>query len=165
MKNSKKGMLKQFVFIVTFCLGAVLSTAQAQGTTMEEVEIFQALYGMQKREVVANFTQLEEEHPFWKIYNEYEAERKELGKERLLLFKEYVNNYKDLTDKRTDDLLKEGMKLGDKLDKMKKSYYKKVKKICGSKIAAQFFQLEGYFLNSERLKAFENMLLRELEQE
>jgi hypothetical protein len=36
-------------------------------------------------------------------------------------------------------------------------YYKKIKKASGSKVAAQFFQLEGYFLTQIRAAIFEEI--------
>jgi hypothetical protein len=40
--------------------------------------------------------------------------------------------------------------VSDHLDKLLDKYYKKIKKASVSKVAAQFFQLESYFLSEIR---------------
>jgi hypothetical protein len=47
--------------------------------------------------------------------------------------------------------------LRKKTDKLMDQYYKKIKKASGSKVAAQFFQLEGYFLTQIRAAIFEEI--------
>lgn len=56
-----------------------------------EFEIIQDAFGLQKKDVIATFIGLEgvDVDAFWKVYNEYEAKRKELGKVRLELLYNY----------------------------------------------------------------------------
>ena len=49
-------------------------------------------------------------------------------------------------------------------DKIIQKYYKSIKKSCGIKPAAQFFQIEAYFQSAIRKTIFENIpLIGELE--
>ena len=42
---------------------------------------------------------------FWKLYDEYEAERKKLGQDFIAILQDYANNYENLDDKKADELV------------------------------------------------------------
>ena len=85
-------------------------TANAQ-SNKEEVDLMQAVFGMDKKEMIAGFLQLDEANPFWAIYDEYETERKELGKQRIDLIMKYAENYANLSDAEIEAYMKEMMPL------------------------------------------------------
>ena len=91
------------------------------------------------------------------MYDAYEIERKELGKKRIAALKEYVENYDQLNDEKYDELVATMISLRKSNDKLTDTYYKKIKKVSGSKIAAQFFQLEAYFLSEIRTTIMEGI--------
>lgn len=114
----------------------------------EEIDYYQSLFGMEKKVVVANFLQVEETNAFWAIYDEYEKERKVLGQKRLDAILDYAEHYESLTDEKTDDLIKRSITHRKAVNDVIVKYYKKVKKISGSKTAAQFYQIENYFVTA-----------------
>jgi DNA invertase Pin-like site-specific DNA recombinase len=118
----------------------------------EEVEIFQNVFGMEKKAAVASFIELEGEKAdaFWMLYDEYETKRKDLGKQRIQLINNYAENYENMTDEKIDELFKESVKVNGGLAKLATSYYKKMKKAVDTKTAAQFFQIENYFQSAIR---------------
>ena len=127
----------------------------AAGTVMsqsnkEEVEFYQSLFGMEKKAVVSEFIQLEGESSteFWNLYDAYEAERKANGQKRIDLLHKYAESYLELDPATTDALVAESIKINDEQFKLIKKYYKSIKKVAGSKAAAQFYQLENYFRNA-----------------
>ena len=128
-------------------------------SAQEEVDLIQSLYGMQKKEIVADFIMLEgaQKDAFWKLYDAYEVERKELGMRRINLLSNYAENYGKLDDAKTDELIKEMNDLGLKNDKLIATYYKKMKKPAGVKAAAQFTQIEYYLLSTIRAKILEEI--------
>lgn len=128
-------------------------------TANEEVDLIQALYGAQKKEIVAGFIQLEGEQKdaFWALYDEYETERKALGIQRINLIGVYAEFYHDLDDGGTDVLVKEMLKLVDKNDALIAKYYGKLKKKAGVKPAAQFVQIEHYLLSAIRSEILEEI--------
>ena len=72
--------------------GFQTATIVAQDNQMKsEFEIIQDAFGLQKKDIIATFIGLEgvDVDAFWKVYNEYEAKRKELGKVRLELLYNY----------------------------------------------------------------------------
>jgi len=68
--------MKKLLSIVII-LFAVSSTTFSQ-VQQEEIDYYQSIFGMEKKTVVANFLKLDEGDSFWKIYDEYEKERKEI---------------------------------------------------------------------------------------
>lgn len=138
-----------------------VSFATFAQSNKEDVDFIQSIYGKEKKAVIAEFIQLEgaQKDAFWKIYDEYETERKELGKQRVALLERYANSYATLDDATTDKLMKDMMALGLKTDKLMNTYYGKLKKAAGVKAAAQFVQIEAYLLSVVRATIFESIPL------
>lgn len=126
-------------------------TASAQSNN-EEVDLMQAVFGMDKKEMVAEFLQLDEASPFWGVYDEYETGRKELGQQRIDWIMKYAENYANLSDEDIEAYMKEMMTIKNKTDKLIDTYYGKVKKVSGVKVAAQFYEFENYILCAIRLE-------------
>jgi hypothetical protein len=144
---------------------SAFSLSMAQSNT-EEVEYFQSIFGSEKKLIVSSFIKLEGEakESFWALYDEYEAERKELGKNRVAMLEKYAENYDGMTDAQADETITAVMKQMKSLNKLIDSYYKKMKKASGSTAAAQFFHLEHFFLSAIRVSILDNIpLIGELE--
>lgn len=142
--------MKKTCIIIFLVLLGKISFAQSM---QEEVEIFQNVFGMEKKEAVAQFIKFEDnakKDAFWALYDAYETERKELGEKRIALVANYVTNYNSLTDEMIEVLLKQTAKVNTGLNKLVVRYYKKMKKPVGVKTAAQFAQVENYFLSAIR---------------
>jgi hypothetical protein len=139
------------------CLTVVFGQSVNAQTYNEEVDFFQSIFGMQKKEIVAEFLSVENDDTFWVMYDEYETKRKAMGKERLAVLLDYVENYDMLTNDKYDELIVDMISLRKGTDKLIDQYYKKIKKASGSKKAAQFFQIENYFLSEIRTTIFEGI--------
>lgn len=134
------------------------SVAMAQ-SNKEDVEIIQNMFGKQKKELVQVYMTIAEDKKsaFWSLYDQYEADRKSLGKERIALIDAYAADYATLDDKKASDLMNRKMKwLGD-YTKLQKKYYDSMSKIIGGMQASKFFQLEDYLENNIRLYIQENI--------
>jgi hypothetical protein len=118
----------------------------------EDVDIIQSVFGKEKKAIVASFVQVDAttQAAFWSLYDEYEAERKSLGKDRIALLERYAQNYATLDDATTDKIITDLTKLQASTDKLVVKYYGKMKKAAGVKAAAQFYQLEAYLLTMIR---------------
>jgi hypothetical protein len=137
------------LFSIAILLFAVSTTVFSQvEIQQEEIDYYQSIFGMEKKVVVANFLQLEEKDAFWTIYDEYEKERKVLGQKRLNIIIEYAEHYESLEDEKTDELIKQSIAFKKDVNNVIAKYYKNVKKVSGSKIAAQFYQIENYFVTA-----------------
>lgn len=143
IENKLKTIL---VLSLTIFVGNMVNAQSNQ----DEVAYMQSIFGMEKKAIVTEFIQIESTDLFWSLYDSYETKRKALGKKRLDLLEEYANNYVGMEDVVTDDLIKQMQIQKKSLDKLIDTYYKKIKKESGSKVAAQFYQLENYILSAVR---------------
>ncbi|MGL6266417.1 MAG: hypothetical protein ACRC2O_00765 [Chitinophagaceae bacterium] len=142
-------MKNLFSFVVLFFL-TVSAFAQSN---KEDVEIIQNMFGKQKKELVQMYMTIPEDKKagFWTLYDQYEVDRKALGKERIALVEAYANDYASMDDKKASDLMNRKMKwLGD-YSKMQKKHYDIISKQIGGLQASKLFQLEDYLENNIRL--------------
>jgi hypothetical protein len=137
----------------------LISTVGFAQSNKEDIDIIQSLYGKEKKAILAGFIVLEgtQNDGFWKLYDEYEIKRKELGKQRVALLEKYAANYGTMDDATTDQVIKEMTSLGVKTDKLIGTYYGKMKKSAGVKAAAQFVQFEAYVLSVVRASIMESI--------
>ena len=147
--------MKKLVILSAICLPFMVCAQ----SNKEDVDLIQSIYGKEKKAIVAEFIQLEgtQKDAFWKLYDEYETKRKELGKKRIALLERYAENYATLDDATTSKLIKDTSTLGMQTDKLITTYHGKIEKACGAKPAAQFYQLEAYLLSTIRASILENI--------
>ena len=145
--------------IIIFCTIFIAQTTVQAQSYQEEIDLFQSVFGMEKKEVFEYFIDLdgEAESNFWTLYDEYENSRKAIGKTRIYLIKDYADNYDELTPEKTDELMKSMIQQKSSLDKLVNKYYKKIKKGSGTKAAAQFLQLETYILAAVRVEIMQTI--------
>ncbi len=132
--------------LVVFAL--FMSTgAFAQAGLKEDIDVGQAIWGKDKKDMMASYMKLAEPQAaaFWKVYDEYEVERKKLGRTRWEILNEYLKNYETLTEETADRLAEAQLKNNVSYEKLYANYYKKAKKVVGAVNAAKFIQLEMGF--------------------
>ena len=147
--------MKKIFFLAAVCV-SIIASAQSN---KEDVDLIQAAYGKEKKAIVAEFIQLEgaKKDAFWKLYDQYETERKTLGKKRIALLENYAANYGSMSDAAISKNIKETAALGLKTDQLISTYQQRIEKAAGAKAAAQFFQLEVYLLSAIRTSILENI--------
>lgn len=151
--------------LVSLIFVAVAVTAVAQ-STKDEKEIVQSHFGMDKQAIVKEFVKTDGDVgvKFWKLYDAYETERRDISSQKFSLLNKYVNNYTKLSEAETDQIMNEIIQLTATQDKLLATYYKKVKKSCGVIISAQFYQIEWYILSEIRTTILESIpIISELE--
>jgi hypothetical protein len=136
-----------------------LSLSGFSQTNQDEIQLMQSIYGMEKRDIVAEFIELNssQENEFWMLYDEYEAKRKEIGKERFKLLTSYVNDYGEVKPQDADNFMKQVIPLRIKSDKLVDAYYKKVKSKTDPIVAMQFYQIENYLSDAIRMELLEEI--------
>ena len=137
--------MKKYILIITTVF--MVSYAFAQ-SNKEEVDLIQAAFGMDKKAALAEFIKPDETQKaaFWKLYDEYETQRKELGKQRIALLVQYAEQYQTMTSEQADAWTKKVMDLQKKTDNLIATYYTKILKISDGIVATQFYQFENYVL-------------------
>jgi hypothetical protein len=148
--------MKKYTMIIGALLLASFANAQSN---KEEVDLMQAQFGMDKKAVVAEFVKPSDSQKdaFWKLYDEYETQRKELGKQRIELLQQYSDQYKTLTSAQADAWTKKIMDLQKKTDNLITTYYGKVRAISDGIVALQFYQIENYILSGIRAQILSNV--------
>jgi len=148
-------MKKYFIIIATLFL-ATFSFAQSD---KEEIDLVQAAFGKEKKAVVADFVRpsATQKEAFWKLYDQYETERKALGRERIELLKQYADHYADLTPNQADLWTRKVIELQKKTDGLIAAYYGKVKLVSDGLVATQFYQIENFILTAIRMKLLQNV--------
>lgn len=136
--------------IVLFFASFSLSIESNAQSNKEEVDFIQSIFGMEKKAAVARFLGLGPNDPFWALYDEYETQRKALGAERIKAIEEYAKVYGSMQDADYDKVVANMNSLKKRNDKLIDTYYKKIKKASGAKLAAQFYQIEEYILSEIR---------------
>jgi hypothetical protein len=146
------------VALLTF--GGIL-TAQSN---KEEMDLMQAAFGIEKKAMVSDFVKVDpaQKDAFWKLYDQYEVERKALGQKRVQLLEKYAANYDKLTIEFADSWSKEVLDISKKTDALLVTYFNKIKKATNSVVALQFYQVEGYILSGIRLSILEDLPLPDL---
>lgn len=148
--------MKKYILISVALLFASFGYTQSN---KEEIDLMQAAFGMDKKAVVADFVKPSDtqKDAFWKLYDEYETQRKVLGKERIALLKEYADTYLTMTPEQADAWTKKVMELQKKTDNLITTYYAKVKAISDGIVATQFYQIENYILTAIRMQLLQNI--------
>ena len=148
--------MKKYILVIAASLMVSLTYAQSN---KEEVDLMQAAFGMDKKAAVAEFVKPSpaQKDAFWKLYDEYETQRKELGKQRITLLEQYANQYKTMTSEQADAWTKKVMDLQKKTDGLITTYYGKVKAVTDGIVALQFYQMENYILSVIRAQVLEQV--------
>ncbi len=132
------------VFLIL--LVALTTGAFAQSTSKEDLDVIQGIYGKSKKELAVAYMAIPEAQSaaFWKIYDEFEAERKVLGQAKVATIESYAANYDNLTDEKADGIAKAALKNNMDYQKLFAKYYDKYKKAVGGVTAAKIIQFENY---------------------
>jgi hypothetical protein len=148
-------MKKSILFIAALFM---TSFAWAQ-TNKEEVDLVQAAFGMEKKQVVASFVKPSDSQKdaFWKLYDQYETARKALGKQRIQLLIQYADQYETMTGAQADAWTLKVIELQKKTDALIVTYYGKVKLISDPIVATQFYQIENFILTGIRMEVLKGV--------
>lgn len=141
--------MKKLLFIFTALILAGIANAQ---TNKEEIDYIQSVFGMEKKALVSDFMNLDasKSEAFWQLYDEYEIQRKDLGKKRIDLMNQYADNYSNMSAEVADKWMADVIKLSSSTEKLLVTYYKKIKKVTDPVTALKFWHVESYILNSIR---------------
>jgi hypothetical protein len=144
---------------ILFFAAVIMTSFVYSQSNKEEIDLFQAAFGMDKKAVVSDFVKPSpaQKDAFWKLYDEYETQRKALGKQRIQLLEQYASHYLDMTTQQADVWTKSVIDLQKKTDALIVTYYGKVKLISNPLVATQFYQIENFILTYIRMEILKNV--------
>ncbi len=127
----------------------------------DEVKLMQSVYGMDKKEVVAEFIELNDsqKEAFWKLYDEYEVKRNRLGKKKFTIIWDYVNDYGEIKPEDAEMIMNESIPLRKESSELIDTYYRKIKNKTDAVVAVQFYQIENYLAALIRIKLLEEVFI------
>ena len=148
--------MKKLALFITAIL--ITSASFAQDYSVEEVEIVQNLFGLEKKAIIEGNIDLKgvDTEAFWALYEEYEVTRKKLGKEKIDLLHQY-STIATITNEEVEMLMKKAIPLRNSEDALIEKYYKKIKNATNAIVAAQFYQIERYISDGIRFTILNNM--------
>ena len=148
--------MKKYILII---LALFLGSFAYSQSNKEEIDLIQAAFGKDKKAIVADFVKPSpaQKDAFWKLYDEYETQRKDLGKQRIDLLKQYADQYLKMTGEQADEWTKKVIELQTKTDKLIATYYTKVKDASDGIVATQFYQIENYILAIIRMQILQQV--------
>jgi hypothetical protein len=145
--------------VIIAAVALVLSTGMFAQSNKEDIDLIQAMFGKEKKELVQLYMTIPEAKSakFWALYDVYETARKKLGKERVSLIEAYATHYESLDNKKASELTTKKFAWVDKYTKFQQLYFTKFSAIVGGLQASKLMQLEDYIENSIRLTIQEDI--------
>jgi len=142
--KSKTTFLAAFLLCATFAAYSQTSDAEAEAIIN--------LLGVQKREAMAQLVSVsgKDSVAFWKLYDEYQKENKQIALARLSVYEKTAMSYGNMTAARADSLAMSYFKNRDRQEKSLEDYYKKIKTATNAVIGFEFYQAEVYMLTQVR---------------
>lgn len=142
-----KKLLLIILSVFTFNIGTSFSQ-----TVDDEIKMVQEAFGKDKKMIVEALMGIPADMApaFWTVYEEYEAARQTLGRERIKIINDYLETYTNLGVAEADVLANRSLKNDMALAKLHSSYYKKFKKSTSALYAAKFLQIDTYIHNTIR---------------
>ena len=134
--------MKKTILLVSIVMISLSSLSQ---TTNDYLEMSREMLKVEKKAAIAEIMNLTESESvaFWELYNEYQGKNYLIQNKRISIIKEFADNFENLSSTKADELLNASFNYQTEVLKLKKSYYKKFKKIIPIGEAAKFFQAEG----------------------
>ena len=129
-----------FLMMTLFLAGSI----SAQDYSAEEIEMMQEVFGDEKRTIIAENVNLEgvDADKFWKLYDQYEDQRKDIGMEKMKLLKSYTTKQGNMTPLQAQEMLAQAANLRSAEDKLIMNFTKRIEKISNPFVAVQFYQIE-----------------------
>ncbi|MDN3644093.1 hypothetical protein QWY87_15365 [Lutimonas halocynthiae] len=146
---------------ITLLIAALLvfNFTYAQDVTTEEIQMVQELFGSEKKAIIEENVDLTgvNADSFWKLYDEYENQRQEIGQAKLELLQKYTMKKGALTNQQATDLMTEAVPLRTAEDKLILNYTKRIGKATSPLVSVQFYQIEHYISDGIRFSILNNI--------
>jgi hypothetical protein len=124
----------------------------AQDHSAEEIAMMQEVFGDEKRTIIQENVNLEgvDTDKFWKLYDQYEDQRKDIGMEKMKLLKSYTTKQGNMTPLQAQEMLAQAAELRSAEDKLIMNFTKRIEKMSNPFVAVQFYQIEHYISDGIR---------------
>jgi hypothetical protein len=109
------------------------------------VELLRSDVKTEKKAIITKVMEFNEAEAsaFWPEYRNYEFDLDKLGDARLVLIKDYAQNFEKMTDEKATELIDKAFDFRENRLKLQEKYFKKFSKILSAVKAAKWAQLEN----------------------
>jgi hypothetical protein len=148
--------MKKVFFTMLF---AAFSFGLFAQVSQGDVKLIQQYFGTEKVALLKDYMKFtpKQDSAFWGVYDGYEKERQELGKQKFTMIDEYMKNVKDITEAKANEMVDKSLNLALNFKNLQKKYFPKFVKAIGAVKAAQFYQFENYLENVININIQENI--------
>lgn len=145
--------------ILLFITLLTINFTFAQDYSIEELNVIQNLFGVQKKAVFEENMDLTDANSeiFWKLYNQYEIERKKIGQDKMEILKGFSEKGGALTNDQADEIIGKSGKIRTSEHSLIMKYVKHIRKETSPIVAAQFYQIENFILDGVRFTLLNNI--------
>jgi hypothetical protein len=132
--------------IILFAICAVFAMVSKAQSNTDELKYLQDVIGVKKKQYVEEHVKINpaDAAKFWKLYDEYELFRSEIGEKRVDNINEYVTNYGKLTNAKADELMKRSFAVSGEMAALWQKTYSKMAKELSPVTASEFILVEMY---------------------
>ena len=132
--------------IILFAICAIFAMVSKAQSNTDELKYLQDVIGVKKKQYVEEHVKINpaDAAKFWKLYDEYELFRSEIGEKRVDNINEYVTNYGKLTNAKADELMKRSFAVGSEMSALWQKTYNNMSKELSPVIASEFILVEMY---------------------
>jgi len=131
-------------FMATFVAAPVVAQEPVDNSE-QMIELVRTDIQKQRVAIIGDAMQFtaDEAAMFWPIYEEYEAERSEIGDQRVVLIQDYADHFQTMTDAKAGELGASALELEEARTALKKKYFNKLQSEMSPVIATRFLQVEN----------------------
>jgi len=117
----------------------------AQGNAADQIELTRTYIEANRQTIVTTVMNLTEEESktFWPIYREYRADVQGLNDRLIVLIKEYAENYENLTDEKSANLMIRNLDIEEDRLLYKRLYIEDFLEALSPSKVARFYQIEN----------------------
>lgn len=141
----RERVLVLFVAVMAMVFTVPAMAQEAADNSEQMIELVRTDIQKQRVAIIGEAMQFtaDEAAAFWPIYEQYEAERSEIGEQRVALIMDYAEHFQMMTDEKAAELGARALELEEARTALKKKYFEKLKSEMSPVTAARFLQVEN----------------------
>lgn len=135
--------MRKYFLILAFLIPGFVNVAFAQ--EKDYINLMKSVLQTERKSIIGEVLELTEDEAsnFWPLYEEYEANLNLTYEQNYKLVQEFANNYNNMTEEKSEELIGKFFDVDIEILKIRKSYIKKFSKVIPATKVAKFYQAEN----------------------
>ncbi len=149
--------LKNLILAVLVLFSVQLFAQTAEYET--EAELVESVVGKARKDFVVDMVDIpnDKTEKFWKIYNDFEEDRRDLARDQVKRVNDYLSMVGMATEKQEGKFMNKVFSDRKKYEELMRKYYRKLDNEVSSKTAIQFFHVQEYINAAVDTYMYENL--------